>query len=66
MHRCGLCVQWCPAGAISNRSEIAVQKITLKKINTPQHLDKTYDLMIVGGGIAGLSTAIGALQKNRN
>ena len=62
-NRCGICVQWCPARAISNRPEIAPQKIAIKKINTPQHLDKTYDLMIVGGGIAGLATAIGALQK---
>lgn len=63
-NRCGVCVAWCPAKAISFNSDVsAMQKIDLKKINTPQHLDKTYDLIIVGGGIAGLSTAISALRQ---
>ncbi|MCE8422787.1 MAG: NAD(P)/FAD-dependent oxidoreductase [Candidatus Methanoperedens sp.] len=62
-NRCGICVQWCPAKAISFHQELALQKTPLRKINAPQHLNKIYDLIIVGGGIAGLSTAIGALQK---
>ena len=60
--RCGLCAQWCPARAISLNAVAPLQKNDLKYLNTPRHLDKTYDIIITGGGIAGLSTAIGALQ----
>jgi digeranylgeranylglycerophospholipid reductase len=61
---CGLCGVWCPAKAISfNSNEPVVQKIDLRRVNAPQHLDKIFDIIIVGGGIAGLSTAIGALKR---
>lgn len=66
-NRCGVCVAWCPAKAISfNLDAPTVQKTDLRKINTPQHLDKFYDIIIVGGGIAGLSTAISALQQKHD
>lgn len=61
---CGVCVAWCPTKAISFNSNIpVVQKTGLRNTNTPAHLDKIFDIIIVGGGIAGLTTAISALSQ---
>lgn len=67
---CGICEIWCPAKAISfknisiNISDIDKNfKINLRRIDTPKHIDKIYDIVIVGAGIAGLSTAIGVLTQ---
>lgn len=62
---CGICADWCPNRAI-NRIPNAppARKLEAKKIKTPPHLADTYDIIIAGGGIAGLSTAIGAIQQN--
>ncbi len=61
---CGLCAKWCPAQAISLVKAQPNPKPEPKRTSIPQHLDTVYDLIIAGGGIAGLSTAIGAIQQN--
>lgn len=62
--RCGLCVQTCPAKAIYlSASKAASEKIAPARVGTPAHLDKPYDIIIIGGGIAGLSTALGAVYQ---
>jgi len=63
-NRCGLCAQWCPAKAISFSASASSEKVSLKNVHPPMHLENIYDIIIAGAGIAGLSTAIGALRQN--
>lgn len=61
---CGICVSWCPANAIYLGRGGYQKQHTWKKAPTPEHLRKSYGLIVVGAGIAGLSTAKAALQAN--
>lgn len=63
---CKLCGQFCSADAIAFGSYNDVPVFKNEAIQTPPHLNKIFDIVIVGGGIAGLSTAIGALQTRRD
>lgn len=60
---CGICITWCPTKAISFKDIPDMHKENLRRVHTPRHLDKIYDIVIVGTGIAGLSTAISALSQ---
>lgn len=67
--RCKICIDWCPAKAISFDTcthDENIHNSHLKSVNTPQHLHQIYDIIIVGGGIAGLSTGISALKHKRD
>lgn len=61
-NKCKICIDWCPAKAISFDTCTYSENIhRIKSVNTPQHLNQIYDIIIVGGGIAGLSTGISTL-----
>lgn len=60
---CGICTTWCPAKAISFKDISDIHKDNLRRVDTPRYLDKIYDIVIVGAGIAGLSTAISAISQ---
>jgi digeranylgeranylglycerophospholipid reductase len=62
---CRLCGKFCSAGAITFGSFDGISAPEKKAVKTPFHLDKNFDIVIVGGGISGLSTAIGALQTKQ-
>jgi digeranylgeranylglycerophospholipid reductase len=63
---CKICGKFCSAGAITFVSFDGAPIPEKKAIKTPSHLDKSFDIVIVGGGIAGLSTAIGTLQSKQD
>jgi flavin-dependent dehydrogenase/NAD-dependent dihydropyrimidine dehydrogenase PreA subunit len=61
---CGLCVQNCPTGAIIFPEKEEEASTAHEKVPTPKHLDRKFDLVICGAGIAGLCTALGAINEN--
>lgn len=64
-NRCGICADWCPNRAIKSSTKAQLAKeLDVNNVGTPAHLANTYDIVIAGGGIAGLSTALGAIQQN--
>ncbi|NOZ76206.1 MAG: 4Fe-4S dicluster domain-containing protein [Euryarchaeota archaeon] len=61
---CGLCVQNCPTGAMTFPEREVEAAPAREKVSTPAHLGGRFDLVVCGAGIAGLSTALGALKED--
>lgn len=60
---CGICKDNCPTRAISLHDISGIPIYDHKTIETPHHLKTEFDIIIAGAGLAGLCTALAAIEK---